>query len=460
MALNLLLVSWYFPPSNTIAAVRIGKLAGHLIAQGHDVRVLTAALPPYPQTLPVEVDEARIERTPWKDINALPDRILDSLRPKKATAPPTSMVAADPVQTAPAAHESAPASGLRRFAKAVRSKLSVLYQLLLNFPDQRIGWTPSARRKGLEMIRDWRPDGIFASGPPFTTLLIGYLLSRATGVPLVVEFRDRWSEDPYYPPPWWRRQLNLWLERRIVNHAVGITTVSDPWAVRFRGRFDKPVSVIPNGFDAEDFKGEVGQGWRDPNVLRILYTGGIYPGYRDPTPLFAAIARSAELKQRIEVHFYGSDPQIISELARAHGVESSVKLHDRVTHAEALRQQLDSDVLLLMQWDDPREQGNVPGKFAEYLGARRPILVLGLDDGVPATFVRQRAAGAASTDPETLVRQLSSWLDQKRRNGRLAPLSNEAIAGFSRQEQAAKLAAFLEARLAPREVGLPRRENA
>lgn len=446
MALKLLLVSWYFPPSNTIAAVRIGKLAKHLAAQGHELRVLTAAEPPYPSSLPVEIDESFIRRSPWWDIDALPDKLLGLFRAKgapqaKAGAPAQSQAQAP---TAPAEASPAPPAGLKAGLKALRGRLSTFYQLLLNFPDQRIGWTPGARRAGLEILSAWRPDGIFASGPPFTTLLVGYLLSRASGLPLVVEFRDRWSEDPYYPPPWWRRKLNAWLETRIVNHAVGITTVSEPWAVRFRERFDKPVSVIANGFDAEDFHGETGPGWPDPKVLRILYTGGIYPGYRDPSPLFAALGGAPQLRGRVEVHFYGSDPQIITELAEAHGVADCVKLHGRVTHAEALRLQMEADVLLLMQWDDPREQGNVPGKFAEYLGARRPILVLGYDGGVPATFVRQRAAGAASTDPGTLARQLEAWLAAKERDGRLAPLSDAAVAGYSREEQAARLGDFLQ----------------
>lgn len=429
----------------------MGKLAKHLSAAGHDLHVLTAEAPPYPETQPVEIDPARIHRSPWKDVNALPSALMGLLRPwrhqprqevpKGESAPPQSTAAA---AAEPEARPPGPSGGIGALAGAGRRALSAFYQHLLNFPDKWVGWTPAARRQGLALIGEWRPDGIFASGPPFTVLLIGYLLSRATGVPLVVEFRDRWSEDPYYPPPWWRARWNAWLERRIARHAVGITTVSEPWAERFREQFGKPVSVIPNGFDSEDFEGEIGQGWRDPSVLRIVYAGGIYPGYRDPSPLFEAIARSEDLKRRVEVHFYGSDPQIIAELAHRHGVEENVRLHDRVTHAEALRQQLKADVLLLMQWDDPREQGNVPGKFAEYLGARRPILVLGYDQGVPASFVRERGAGAASTDPEVLARQLADWLEIKGRQAHLAPLSDTAIAGYSRVEQSAKLAAFLD----------------
>jgi len=98
-----------------------------------------------------------------------------------------------------------------------------------------------------------------------------------------------------------------------------------------------------------------------------------------------------------------------------------------------------------MQWNDPKEQGNVPGKFFEYLGARRPILVLGLRDGVPASIVRERGAGFFSNEPGVIAEQLTRWLEIKRDKGLLPPVSESARAGFSRDEQYARLEPFLEA---------------
>jgi hypothetical protein len=41
--MRILLLSWYFPPGNTIGAIRVGKLARYLHAAGHDVRVICGA---------------------------------------------------------------------------------------------------------------------------------------------------------------------------------------------------------------------------------------------------------------------------------------------------------------------------------------------------------------------------------------------------------------------------------
>ena len=437
--MKVLFIAWYFPPSNTIAAVRLGKLAKFLTKAAHDVRVLSPRDAPYAPTLPVEIPEDRILRTDWTDINAFPSRVKAGLTGlwKSSSANQAKPPAASPARKSPP-----------KDSTYYGGRLSKLYQLLFNFPDARIGWLPAARRRALRLIADWRPDAIFATAPPFTSLLIGYQLSKASGIPLIVEFRDRWSDDPYYPPPWWRRRLERWMEGRIVRQAVALTTVSEPWADAYRVRYGKPVMVIYNGYDPADQPpgAETGApgGWPERDQLRIIHTGGIYRGRRDPSPLFDAISRHEDLRRRVRVVFYGLATDYVPALARNYGVEDCIEIHARVEHAESVRQQRLSDVLLLMQMDSPLEQGNVPGKFFEYLGARRPILILGWDQGVPATIVRQRGAGAATTDPEAIARQLRAWLATKEREGCLPDLSEEVCAGFTHEEQAARLETFLQ----------------
>lgn len=436
--MKILFIAWYFPPSNTIAAVRLGKLAKFLTQSGHDIRVVTARGTPYAATLPVEIPESRIYRTAWTDINAYQARAKTAVR---------RLLAATPQGAAIDVSAAAPSRERPRGTTYHGSRLSRLYQLMFNFPDRRVGWLPAARREARQLIESWRPDAIFATAPPFTSLLIGHLVSRATGVPLIVEFRDRWSDDPYYPPPWWRRRMERWMEARIVGKAAALTTVSEPWADAYRARYDKPVAVIYNGYDPADQPATASAGnqggWPDRHVLRITHTGGIYRGRRDPSPLFDAISRDPDLKRRVRVAFYGLATDYVPALARDFGVEESIEIHARVEHSESIRQQRLSDVLLLMQMDSPLEQGNVPGKFFEYLGARRPVLVLGWDQGVPATIVKQRGAGAATTEPQAIARQLRAWLAIKERDGSLPDLSEEVCAGFTHEEQAAQLEAFL-----------------
>ncbi len=440
--MKILLVTWYFPPSNRIGAVRLGGLARYLLANGHDVRVVTCKDPPYRQTLADDFPPERVARAKWLDVNALPRAVARYSKGKgSAAAAPAATTASG---SAGSTASRAPSGAIARF----KSFLSTAYIRIVNWPDKRIGWLPYALGAGRRMVKDWQPDIVFASAPPFTTLLAGSLLARKARAPLVLELRDRWWDDPYYPPPAWLGAINRFTERRLMAGAVGLSTVSEPWAETYRARHGKPTVVVYNGYDAEILDGIRSAGPAGPAQdevrLRIVYTGGIYPGRRDPSLLFAAIARLGEAGRAVEVAFYGTDPNTVLPLADAAGVRGNVSLHEEVSHEEAIARQCDADVLLLMQWNDPKEQGNVPGKFFEYIGSRRPILILGLRDGVPATIARERQAGVYGESAEQIAGLLTDWLATKRRESCIPAAPESARAGFSRQDQYRVLERFLE----------------
>ena len=324
-------------------------------------------------------------------------------------------------------------------------RASDLYVNLTNLPDTRIGWLPWAYSAGLKLCRDWQPDLLFASGPPFTALLATRLLSARLGVPWVAELRDRWADDPYSEAPPWRAALDHWLERRVLASAKALITVTEPWAAFYRRKYDKPVATIYNGYDPLDFDFADAPAPPAPGAPLIIgYTGGIYPGRRDPTPLFAALKLLGDSGDRFRVVFCGTAPSHVLPLAERAGVARLVEVRPAIPYAASLEFQRQSDVLLLMQWNDPREQGNCPGKFFEYIASLRPILILGLEDGVPATITRERAAGFCSNDPQTIANQLRQWLREKERSGHIPSLPLAAREGLSRTIQFEKLQTFLQ----------------
>jgi hypothetical protein len=66
--MRILLVTFHFPPYNSIGSVRPSKMAKFLMRQGHEVRVLTPARQPCPQGLPLEVPEDTVTYTPWVNL--------------------------------------------------------------------------------------------------------------------------------------------------------------------------------------------------------------------------------------------------------------------------------------------------------------------------------------------------------------------------------------------------------
>ena len=102
------------------------------------------------------------------------------------------------------------------------------------------------------------------------------------------------------------------------------------------------------------------------------------------------------------------------------------------------------------------DEANVPAKFFEYLAARRPILGLGLDSGVPAEIIRDRRAGLYVTEPAKVAAQLRLWVDQKQQEGQIPDLPESVGAGLSRSDQFASLMTFLKSALSDSEATLER----
>ena len=358
--MKVLLISWYFPPHNDIAAIRVGKLARFLTRRGHDVRVLTTRKREPDRSLTVEIPEQHVIAGDWYDIDKLAHPVTAW---RKANPEIASSNVADKWQQS-------------KFELYLRRHFSGFYNSLFFFPDRYVGWYPRLVKDGIALLREWQPDVIYATGPPFSTFLGASRLARKHGIPWIAEFRDRWTDDPYFPPPKWRARLDIALESWLIRSASALVTVSPPWVEFYKQKHAKNTVLAYNGFASEDFPTEALDS--DPGPVRIVHMGTVYAGRRDPQPLFQALATGGFDPKDVRVCFYGRGLSFIRQIAERLGVEAFVELHPPVPYKESVEIQRRADVLLLLQWNNPREQGNVPAKLFEYLAVRRPILGIGL----------------------------------------------------------------------------------
>ncbi len=414
--MKIFLVSFNFAPYQSIGSLRISKLARYLCDQGHEVRVLAAKDIPERALLAVEVDPASVAHTPWLNANFLPELVFGGRKQVRS-------------------------KGYSTQSSSVKS-LGFLYQTLFNLPDERVGWYPYAVSAGKKLLRGWKPDLIYASMPPATSLLVAARLSRISGVPWVAELRDLWVDNANYIYPGWRRSLESWLERSTLRGASGLVTVSQPWADLLQRKFGLPTAVAMNGYAPEDMPGpdEALNPAFEPGLLRIVYTGTVYPHSQDPAPLFAALALLGEDARRVRTVFYSRYVDAVQDAAVRAGVEGCVEHHPLVPYRESLRIQQSADLLLYLV---PNQQGFVPAKLFEYLAARRPVLAVGAKDSVPGALIQERSAGLVSNDPVEIAAWLRAQLDAKARTGPLPALPASAAAGLSRGEQFAALERFL-----------------
>ncbi|WP_428248608.1 glycosyltransferase [Ferrovibrio sp.] len=415
--MKILLISFAFPPYNASGSVRAGLLAEYLLARGHDVRVLTAHDPGYPATMASSFPPERVVATGWLNVFA-PHALLRRARGGTGGSQSTTR------------------TGLRQM-------LINLAKGLIGVPDGQIGWYPAAIRAGRKILRGWQPDLIYSTALPFTDHLIGHRLSQHIGARWVAEYRDLFTENPYGNTPDWRQGFDGYVERRVLAPATACVTVSALLAESLERRYGKRTAVVMNGYDPTGYASIQPTPELDPRNLSILYTGIIYPGRRDPTNLFAALALlSPAERAAVKVYFYGQELRGVEDAARQQGVADCVIIRPPVPLRQAQMLQANADILLLLLWNDPRERGVFTGKLFEYAGAGRPILTLGCEDGVAADLIRERGLGKVLNEPQAIAMQLRQWLADKAAGG-ISPPPIEAKMGLSRAAQFDVLMRFL-----------------
>lgn len=436
---RVLIVSYFFPPSQAIGALRVSKFAKYLADYGWEARVLTAApeLLSFTQSLNVEIPEAQIVRVRyWDPLTKMERQVVQERYQRSATAGAT---------TAPG----------RRKLLSLRSLIRPLWRLFpinqVRFPDRSMPWYLPALRSGREVLRAWQPDALFSSAGPPGSHIIASLLSRHSGLPWVADYRDLWSHNHSVVYPRWIDSLERTIERKIVAPASALVTVSNPLADYLRDAHQKPVEVIMNGFDERDFEHAVPL----TTPFTITYTGSANPPVSDPSALFAATAQlhhdNTICPGAFLIRFYGNISPKVQAIAEQHGISDYVRVNGAVPHQESVRHQMESSVLLLLTWSGEQRQGGVlTGKVFEYLGAGRPILAVGAQDASVSALLNRTRAGLWSNAVDAIAAQLREWIYQHQQKGRIDFASNEQhIRSLTRRVQSQQLAALLNRVTAP-----------
>jgi len=417
--LKILVISFMFPPYNRIGAVRNGKTVKHLTEMGHDIKVISANNQPCQKTLPLEIPDENVIYTNWLNIRK-PVELIMGGRKKVINQP-----------------------NIRKGAvKSILKKtIYRAYKSLLYIPDEQIGWYPFALNAAANVLTDWKPDLIFASGTPFTSLMAAKTLSVRYKIPWIAELRDLWADNHYNDYYKFRKIIEKKLEAKTLSNVSGLVTVSEPLAEILAEKYNKPTTVIMNGYSPEDYPELTGNRLNEKH-LNIVYTGLIYEGKRDPTPLFKALQSLGDAAKNVRVHFYGRALSIAGRLAQQYGIDHLVKTNDPIPYKESLSIQKQADILLLLLWDDPREKGVYTGKLFEYIGAERPVLAIGRPDNIAAQLIKNRKLGETIQNPNQIASRLKQWIEEKQRNNMIRPVPIKAKKGLSRKEQSEKLEAF------------------
>jgi glycosyltransferase involved in cell wall biosynthesis len=396
---KVLIISYYFPPVGGSGVQRVLKFVKYLPEFGWDPIVLTV-----------------------KDINySIRDySLLDDIDPEIKIVRTESV---DPHRLSSFLFSGVPGDGSeskviknQRFAEgSIGLRVFRWVRDLIAVPDTAVGWIPFAYRAGLRAIREGGVDVILATFSPSSSTLLAWLLSKKTGVPYVLDFRDPWigvfAGQKF--PTRLHKAVNIWLEGKVVKSASALTVYGDILARAFKERypgFAGPIAELTNGFDPKDMDGVVAEE-RPEGRFRIVYMGSLYAfqegNFR--TLLSAMQLLPDRLRNSLEVVFVGRPLlHAPAEVATA-GLEEQITFLPYKPHVEALGYLKSADAGLLFVPKGDRTI--VTGKVFEYLMVGCPILACIEPSGACAEILQR--AGCAdwivpADDAQALARTIVS----------------------------------------------------
>jgi glycosyltransferase involved in cell wall biosynthesis len=322
-----------------------------------------------------------------------------------------------------------------------------LYRTIFAYPDEEKNWKSPALKVARELLAKERFDAIISSSSPVTSHIIANKLKQKYKIPWIADFRDLWTQNHNYLYPRWRKMFEERLEAKTLQIANALVTVSPIDTEKLKILHKKEtVYTITNGFDPE--KVNIPPVKLTPKFT-ITYTGQIYTGKQDPVKFLIALNNLISDKiidpKDIEVRFYGREEIWLKKEIEKYNLSSIVKQFGQVSREIALKKQWESQLLLLLNWEDPEERGVYSGKVFEYLAARRPILVTGgHGNDVLEELIKETKAGVYCPKIEDIKKALKDFYLEFKQKGEVNYAGDwKKIEKYSYREMARKFAEIL-----------------
>jgi glycosyltransferase involved in cell wall biosynthesis len=357
--MKILIISVYFPPQNSIASLRPYSWAKWWSREGHDVTVLTTTKRQEDNDLDINVSDFCIIDLP---VAFLSKNFSSYLKD-------TSF--------ANNKKHFFPWNFIKRLYRSFVLKTGCFYTC--RFPDFNDLWAKRAFKK----IETLHFDIAISTGGPYSVHRVGLALKKKRpDMKWIVDWRDLWTKNHLFHG----LKMFHWYEKHLENefhqYADLITTVSDPLADILRSMTKTRVETIYNGFDPEDYQGINLKPCNESDAFVIVYTGTIYRGFRDPFPLFKAVANLKEkglvTSSNLKIQFAGLNADV-SDIADKCAISDFYSYLGFLTREDALQLQCDADAVLFLEYNNPDMQGILTGKLFEYLYIANEIIAIGID---------------------------------------------------------------------------------
>lgn len=258
-------------------------------------------------------------------------------------------------------------------------------------------------------LDDLHPSIIFASGPPFHNFVSAWHLSRYFRAPLVLDYRDEWTQCPFEFVH--AGEFDLVWEKRCLEHARSVIVTTRSFAEHAIKTFPKidssKYTLIPNGFDPADLPKLTPTNHKTKldAPIDIVFLGHLAshtPPHDFISTLRQALTLRPELMDRLRLKFVGTRTEDMPDKLQRSELGHLIQLVEQVPKPEAVRIMHESTMLLIL--NPPTLNRYIPGKLFDYVASGSPILVYG-EGGEVARIVSELNAGhiVPEGDPDSLI---------------------------------------------------------
>ena len=241
-------------------------------------------------------------------------------------------------------------------------------------------------------------DFIYATGPLYFTHILGYLLKRKFRCKLVVEYTDPWSFNPYSKrhKRGISRKIDYIIEKKILKSADIVVSLSSFLNSSLKTNFEfiktKPVIAIEDGLTLQELK-EFPK--KEDDKIVITYAGNIY-GRRNIYPLFKLVSdlNKEHFFNDFNLLFkiYGRYPkELFERILHKLKIRNFFYLGGFVPRSVILQEIMKCNLALHI--GENLDYPTTAFKVWEYLGCRKKILFLNLDNSYRSNFIRENNLG-------------------------------------------------------------------
>ncbi|MFT5848137.1 MAG: glycosyltransferase involved in cell wall biosynthesis [Psychroserpens sp.] len=332
-----------------------------------------------------------------------------------------------------------------------KKKQSFIQRLLLyvrgNFfiPDARKNWVKPSVAFLSDYIRENNINTIITTGPPHSLHLIGLQLKKQLGVKWLADFRDPWTTIGYHKDLKLSKssaEKHKVLESQVLQFADEIIVTSENTKKEFLSKTKQPITVITNGYDTHKI-----QRPEKDEKFTLAHIGSLL-SERNPKQLWEAlkelIDENDDFRSTFQLKLIGVVSDDVLQTLKDYKLESYINNLGYLSHKDAIKEQMSSRVLLMVEIDSEDSKIIIPGKLFEYMASSNPIIALGPTGSDVETILKSTNTGHYFyyNDKEQIKSQILSYFEAYKTN--TLAVNAVGLEQYSRKSLSQKLSEVLK----------------